>query len=43
VRAEFERLYLTVTSLNPVQTTEAIRDSERIWAKFVREAGITPE
>lgn len=43
VRAEYERLLLPVDVLTPQQATELIRESERIWARFVREAGITPE
>jgi tripartite-type tricarboxylate transporter receptor subunit TctC len=43
VRAEFEKLLIPVESLTPEQTTESIRDSEHIWAKFVREASIAPE
>jgi tripartite-type tricarboxylate transporter receptor subunit TctC len=43
VRSEFEKLLIPVETLSPEQTTVAIRDSERIWAKFVREAGISPE
>jgi tripartite-type tricarboxylate transporter receptor subunit TctC len=43
VRAEFEKLLIPVESLTPEQTIQSIRDSEHIWAKFVREAGIAPE
>jgi tripartite-type tricarboxylate transporter receptor subunit TctC len=43
VRSEFEKLLIPVETLTPEQTTVAIRESERIWAKFVREAGIAPE
>jgi tripartite-type tricarboxylate transporter receptor subunit TctC len=43
VRGEFERLLMPVETLTPEQTTASIRDSERIWAKFVRDAGISPE
>jgi tripartite-type tricarboxylate transporter receptor subunit TctC len=43
VRAEFERLLIPVEALTPEQTTDAIRDGERVWAKFVHENGILPE
>jgi tripartite-type tricarboxylate transporter receptor subunit TctC len=43
VRGEFDKLMIPVETLTPEQTSAAIRDSERIWAKFVLEAGISPE
>jgi tripartite-type tricarboxylate transporter receptor subunit TctC len=43
VRAEFDRLLIPVEALTPEQTTEAIREGERTWARFVRDAGIAPE
>lgn len=43
VRAEFEKLLIAVEVLGPDQTAEAVRDGERIWAQFVRDADIKPE
>jgi tripartite-type tricarboxylate transporter receptor subunit TctC len=43
VRSEFERLMIPVDVLTPQQTVELMRESERIWATFVRETGLTPE
>ena len=43
LRSEFERLLIPVETLTPDQATEAIREGERIWAQFVRDAGIAPE
>jgi tripartite-type tricarboxylate transporter receptor subunit TctC len=43
VRAEFERMLMPVEALTPEQTTEAIREGERVWARFVRDNGIVPE
>ncbi len=43
LRSEFDRLLIPVDTLTPEQATEAIREGERIWAQFVRDAGIAPE
>jgi hypothetical protein len=32
-----------VEALTPEQTTDVIREGERVWAQFVRDNGITPE
>jgi tripartite-type tricarboxylate transporter receptor subunit TctC len=43
VRAEFEKLLIAVEVLGPEQTAAAIRDGERVWAQFVRDADIKAE
>jgi tripartite-type tricarboxylate transporter receptor subunit TctC len=43
VRAELERLLIPVEALTAEQTTQAIREGERVWAQFVREHGVAPE
>lgn len=43
VRAEYERLLIPVDVLTPQQTTELIRESERVWVKFARDTGLNPE
>ena len=43
MRGELDKLLLTQEALGPEQTQAAIREGDRLWAQFVREAGITPE
>jgi tripartite-type tricarboxylate transporter receptor subunit TctC len=43
LRADFERLQIEADALKPAAVTELIRDSERIWADFVRDAQLQPE
>jgi tripartite-type tricarboxylate transporter receptor subunit TctC len=43
LRADFERLQISTDALKPAAVTELIRDSERIWADFVRDARLQPE
>lgn len=43
VRAEFEKLLIAVEVLGSEQTVAAIREGERVWAQFVREADIRAE
>jgi tripartite-type tricarboxylate transporter receptor subunit TctC len=43
VRADFERLQIAAEALQPAAVTELIRDSERIWVDFVRDAGLQPD
>lgn len=39
LRAEYARLYIPPDYLTPGQTTEIIRDGEKMWAQFVSETG----
>lgn len=43
LRAEYEQLHIVPEALGAEQSLAAIRDGERVWAQFVRDAGITPE
>jgi tripartite-type tricarboxylate transporter receptor subunit TctC len=43
LRAEYEKIHIVPEALSAEQSLVAIRDGERVWAQFVRDAGITPE
>lgn len=43
LRGDLDRLQIAGDSLKPAEVTELIRESERLWAAFVRDAGIQPE
>jgi tripartite-type tricarboxylate transporter receptor subunit TctC len=43
LRADYERLQIATDALKPAAVTELIREGERIWAEFVRDAGVQPE
>jgi tripartite-type tricarboxylate transporter receptor subunit TctC len=43
LRAEYEKIHIVPEALGAEQSLVAIRDGERVWAQFVRDASITPE
>lgn len=43
LRAEYEKLHIVPEALGAEQSLVAIREGERVWARFVQDAGITPE
>ncbi len=43
LQAEYTRLYIPVDYLTATQTTDTIKDGEKLWAQFVRDTGFKLE